>query len=160
MDYTIDNYRDMAIEYRTTAMNVLSNIMRKEKLVAESDLPQQYKNELKEEINSLRNSYNSLIDLEMIMIEKMEEKEMKMDLQKHIDEYGWLAESVKQTIDNKQRLLVTFSSDVTLARIFAGEIDIYQNILREIKATISLLEDMKGANPELLDNSELLEDKL
>ena len=71
---------------------------------------------------------------------------MKMDLQKHIDEYGWLAESVKQTIDNKQRLLVTFSSDVTLARIFAGEIDIYQNILREIKATISLLEDMKGAN--------------
>lgn len=85
---------------------------------------------------------------------------MKMDLQKHIDEYGWLAESVKQTIDNKQRLLVTFSSDVTLARIFAGEIDIYQNILREIKATISLLEDMKGANPELLDNSELLEDKL
>ena len=71
---------------------------------------------------------------------------MKMNLQKHIDEYGWLAESVKQTIDNKQRLLVTFSSDVTLARIFAGEIDIYQNILREIKATISLLEDMKGAN--------------
>lgn len=84
---------------------------------------------------------------------------MKMDLQKHIDEYGWLAESVKQTIDNKQRLLGAFSSDVTLARIFAGEIDIYQNILREIKATISLLEDMKGANPELLDNSELLEDK-
>ena len=77
MDYTIDNYRDMAIEYRTTAMNVLSNIMRKEKLVAESDLPQQYKNELKEEINSLRNSYNSLIDLEMIMIEKMEEMKKK-----------------------------------------------------------------------------------
>lgn len=71
---------------------------------------------------------------------------MKIDLQKHIDEYGWLAESVKQTIDNKQRLLVALSSDVTLARIFAGEIDIYQNILREIKATISLLEDMKGAN--------------
>ena len=81
MDYTIDNYRDMAIEYRTTAMNVLSNIMRKEKLVAESSLPQQYKNELKEEINSLRNSYNSLIDLEMIMIEKMEEmkKRRKQD---------------------------------------------------------------------------------
>ena len=77
MDYTIDNYRDMAIEYRTTAMNVLPNIMRKEKLVAESDLPQQYKNELKEEINSLRNSYNSLIDLEMIMIEKMEEMKKK-----------------------------------------------------------------------------------
>ena len=77
MDYTIDNYRDMAIEYRTTAMNVLSNIMRKEKLVADSDLPQQYKNELKEEINSLRNSYNSLIDLEMIMIEKMEEMKKK-----------------------------------------------------------------------------------
>ena len=77
MDYTIDNCRDMAIEYRTTAMNVLSNIMRKEKLVAESDLPQQYKNELKEEINSLRNSYNSLIDLEMIMIEKMEEMKKK-----------------------------------------------------------------------------------
>ena len=77
MDYTIDNYRDMAIEYRTTAMNVLSNIMRKEKLVAESDLPQQYKNELKEEIVSLRNSYNSLIDLEMIMIEKMEEMKKK-----------------------------------------------------------------------------------
>lgn len=77
MDYTIDNYRDMAIEYRTTAMNVLSNIMRKEKLVAESDLPQQYKNELKEEIISLRNSYNSLIDLEMIMIEKMEEMKKK-----------------------------------------------------------------------------------
>ena len=79
MDYTIDNYRDMAIEYRTTAMNVLSNIMRKEKLVAESDLPQQYKNELKEEINSLRNSYNSLIDLEMIMIEKMEEMKKKRE---------------------------------------------------------------------------------
>ena len=77
MDYTIDNYRDMAIEYRTTAMNVLSNIMRKEKLVADSDLPQQYKNELKEEIVSLRNSYNSLIDLEMIMIEKMEEMKKK-----------------------------------------------------------------------------------
>ena len=77
MDYTIDNYRDMAIEYSTTAMNVLSNIMRKEKLVAESDLPQQYKNELKEEIISLRNSYNSLIDLEMIMIEKMEEMKKK-----------------------------------------------------------------------------------
>lgn len=75
---------------------------------------------------------------------------MKMDLQKHIDEYGWLAESVKQTIDNKQRLLVTFSSDVTLARIFAGEIDIYQNILREIKATISLLEEMKGENDDEL----------
>ena len=82
MDYTIDNYRDMAIEYRTTAMNVLSNIMRKEKLVVESDLPQQYKNELKEEINSLRNSYNSLIDLEMIMIEKMEEMKKKRETRK------------------------------------------------------------------------------
>ena len=83
---------------------------------------------------------------------------MKTDLQKHIDKYGWLAESVERAIENKQRLLGVFSSDAALVRIYAGEIDIYQNMLREIKATISLLEDMKGANPELLDNSELLED--
>lgn len=70
MDYTIDNYRDMAIEYRTTAMSVLSNITRKEKLVKESDLPEGYKNELKEEIITLRDTYNHLINLEMIMIEK------------------------------------------------------------------------------------------
>lgn len=70
MDYTIDNYRDMAIEYRTTAMSVLSNITRKEKLVKESDLPEGYKNELKKEIITLRDTYNHLIDLEMIMIEK------------------------------------------------------------------------------------------
>lgn len=70
MDYTIDNYRDMAIEYRTTAMSVLSNITRKEKLVKESDLPEGYKNELKEEIITLRNTYNHLINLEMIMVEK------------------------------------------------------------------------------------------
>lgn len=79
MDYTIDNYRDMAIEYRTTAMNVLSAIMRKEKLIADSDLPKEYKNELKEEIVSLRNTYNSLIDLEMIMIDKMEEMKKKRE---------------------------------------------------------------------------------
>ena len=79
MDYTIDNYRDMAIEYRTTAMNVLSNIMRKEKLVAESDLPKEYKNELKEEIVTLRDTYNRLIDLEMIMIEKTEEMKKKRE---------------------------------------------------------------------------------
>lgn len=69
-----------------------------------------------------------------------------MDLQKHIDEYGWLAESVKQAIDNKQRLLEAFSTDAVIARIIIGEMDSYQTILREIKATISLLEDMKGAN--------------
>ena len=77
MDYTIDNYRDMAIEYRLTAMSILSNIMRKEKLVKESDLPDGYKKELKEEIDTLRDTYNHLIDLEMIMIEKMEEMKKK-----------------------------------------------------------------------------------
>jgi hypothetical protein len=71
---------------------------------------------------------------------------MKMDLQKHIDKYGCLAESVKQAIDNKQRLLEAFSTDAVIARIIIGEMDIYQTILREIKATIRLLEDMKGAN--------------
>ena len=81
MDYTIDNYRDMATEYQITAISVLSNINRKEKLIANSDLPQEYKDGLKEEINSLRNSYNSLIDLEMIMIEKMEEMKRKREYQ-------------------------------------------------------------------------------
>lgn len=75
MDYTIDNYRDMAIEYRTTAMSVLSNITRKEKLVEKSDLPEGYKNELKEEIVMLRDTYNHLADLEMIMIEKIRKGE-------------------------------------------------------------------------------------
>lgn len=81
MDYTIDDYRDMAIEYRTTAMSVLSNITRKEKSVKESDLPEGYKNELKEEIIILRDTYNHLIDLEMIMIDKMDEmkKRRKQD---------------------------------------------------------------------------------
>lgn len=71
---------------------------------------------------------------------------MKMNLQKHIDEFGWLAESVERAIENKQRLLEAFSTDAVIARIIIGEMDIYQTILREIKATISLLEDMKGAN--------------
>jgi hypothetical protein len=65
----------MAIEYRTTAMSVLSNITRKEKLVEESDLPEGYKNELKKEIVILRDAYNHLIDLEMIMIEKIRKGE-------------------------------------------------------------------------------------
>ena len=72
MDYTIDNYRDMAIEYRTTAMSVLSNITRKEKLVEETDFPEGYKNELKEEIASLQNVYKSLVDMELMLVEKME----------------------------------------------------------------------------------------
>lgn len=71
-----------------------------------------------------------------------------MDLQKHIDEYKALAEHVEQTIKNKRNLQDSFEdvSDLTLVRIFSGEINIYENMLREIKATISLLEDMKGAN--------------
>ena len=77
MDYTIDNYRDMAIEYRLTATSILQNIMRKEKLVKKSGLPQGYKDELKEEITTLKSTYNSLIDLEMIMIDKMEEMKKK-----------------------------------------------------------------------------------
>jgi hypothetical protein len=71
-----------------------------------------------------------------------------VDLQKHIDEYKALAERVEQTIANKRNLQDSFEdvSDLTLVRIFSGEINIYENMLREIKATISLLEDMKGAN--------------
>ena len=73
---------------------------------------------------------------------------MKMDLQKHIDEYKAVAERVEQTIANKRNLQDSFEdvNDLTLVRIFSGEINIYENMLREIKATISLLEDMKGAN--------------
>lgn len=73
---------------------------------------------------------------------------MKMNLQKHIDEYKALAERVEQTIANKRNLQDSFEavSNLTLVRIFSGEINIYENMLREIKATISLLEDMKGAN--------------
>jgi len=73
---------------------------------------------------------------------------MKMDLQKHIDEYKAVAERVEQTIANKRNLQDNFEdvSDLTLVRIFSGEINIYENMLREIKATISLLEDMKGTN--------------
>ena len=73
---------------------------------------------------------------------------MKIDLQKHIDEYKAVAERVEQTIANKQNLQDNFEdvSDLTLVRIFSGEINIYENMLREIKATISLLEDMKGTN--------------
>lgn len=77
MDYTIDNYRDMAIEYRITAMSVLSNIMRKEKLIKESDFPQKYKDELQEEVNTLRNIYTSLVDCEMMMIERIKKAERR-----------------------------------------------------------------------------------
>ena len=69
-----------------------------------------------------------------------------MDIRKHIDEYKALAERIEQEIVSKKRLLERFSSDVMVARMLAGEIDIFRNVLREIKATISLLEDMKGAN--------------
>lgn len=75
-----------------------------------------------------------------------------MDLQKHLHEYKKLAERFEQTISNKRRLLEMFSNDITLARITTGEIDIYQNMLKEIKATISLLEDMKGENNRTLKN--------
>jgi len=73
---------------------------------------------------------------------------MKMNLQKHIDEYKAVAERVEQTIANKRNLQDSLEavSDLTLVRIFSGEINIYENMLREIKATISLLEDMKGTN--------------
>ena len=77
MDYTIDNYRDMATEYRLTAMSVLSNIMRKEKLIERSDTPQKFKEELQEEIITLRGAYDNLVDLELIMVEKMEEMKKK-----------------------------------------------------------------------------------
>lgn len=71
-----------------------------------------------------------------------------MDLRKHIDEYKTLAERVEQTIAHKRDIQDSFENvgDFTLVRIFSGEINIYENMLREIKATISLLEDMKGAN--------------
>ena len=81
MDYTIDNYRDMATEYRLTAMSVLSNIMRKEKLIERSDTPQKFKEELQEEIITLRGAYDNLVDLELIMVEKMEEMKKKREYQ-------------------------------------------------------------------------------
>ena len=77
MDYSIDNYRDMAIEFRTTALNLLSNINRKEKLVAESDLPNECKNVLRKEISAYLKAYNALIDLESSMFDKIAEMEKK-----------------------------------------------------------------------------------
>ena len=44
-----------------------------------TDLPQSYEDELKEKIACLRDSCNSLIDLETIMIDKMEEMKKKRE---------------------------------------------------------------------------------
>ena len=73
MKYTADNYRKEAEEYRTTAMGVLSNIFRKEKLISSSDISQEDRDILQDEINTLQNIYDDLIGLESLMI-KMSNK--------------------------------------------------------------------------------------
>ena len=60
-------------------MSVLSNIMRKEKLIERSDTPQKFKEELQEEIITLRGAYDNLVDLELIMVEKMEEMKKRKE---------------------------------------------------------------------------------
>lgn len=73
MEYTADNYRADAKEYRKNAMYVLASIFRKEKLLASPDISQEDKDALQEGIRLLKDVYDELIELESLMI-KMSNK--------------------------------------------------------------------------------------